>query len=266
MVKDMVSIIMLSHNSSPFVEASVRSVMAQTYQNWELLFMDDASSGGNIPMMMDLKDEAKIRFPDYSAIDRIKVSQTVYKRGETLNRNSSLKEARGRWIAFLDAGDIWEPTKLEKQVRFMEENGYAFSYTQFRSFNAKGKDLGIVISGPEHINEKDMLKCCWMGYLTVMYDAEKVGLKQVRGLKEANDYALWMQVAERNDCYLLPECLASQLSVKGLWWRLLISKKWTWRYEAYRKIEDVNPFKATYYTIRNLIYTAYKWFKYTEKR
>lgn len=262
----LVSVIMLSHNSAQYVEASVRSVMAQTYQNWELLFLDDASNEANIPLMLDLKEEAKIKNPDYTFIDRIKVSQTVYQRGEIVNRNSSLKEARGRWIAFLDAGDIWEPTKLEKQVRFMEENGYAFSYTQFRSFNAKGKDLGVVISGPEHINEKEMLKCCWMGYLTVMYDAEKVGLKQVKGLKEANDYALWMMVAERNDCHLLPECLAKQLSVKGLWWRLLISKKLMWRYEAYRKIEDVNPIKATYYTIRNLIYTAYKWFKYTEKR
>jgi glycosyltransferase involved in cell wall biosynthesis len=261
----MVSIIMLSKNQAQFVEESVRSVMAQTYKNWELLFVDDNSKDKTINLMMKLKDEARIRKEDYTFIDRIKVTQTVYQRGETMNRNSSVKEARGRWIAFLDAGDIWEPTKLEKQVRFMEENGYSFSYTQFRSFNAKGMDLGIVMSGPDHITERDMLKCCWMGYLTVMYDAGKVGLKQVKGLNEANDYALWMLVAEKNDCHLLPECLAKQLSVKGLWWRLLTSKKWMWRYEAYRKIEDVNPIKATYYTIRNMFYTAYKWCKYAKK-
>ena len=136
-VKDygLVSIIMLSHNQAQYVEESVRSVMAQTYQNWELLFMDDNSKDKTITLMMDLKDEAKIRREDYSIIDRIKVSQTVSDRGESVNRNKSLKEARGRWIAFLDVGDVWAPDKLKKQIRFMEENGYAFSYHKYGLMN-----------------------------------------------------------------------------------------------------------------------------------
>lgn len=77
----MVSIVMLSHNRAQYVEESVRSVMNQTYQNWELLFVDDNSKDNTITMMMDLKDEAKIRREDYSVIDRIKVSQTVTDRG-----------------------------------------------------------------------------------------------------------------------------------------------------------------------------------------
>ena len=110
-VKDygMVSIVMLSHNQAQYVEESVRSVMAQTYQNWELLFVDDNSKDNTITMMMDLKNEAKIRREDYSFIERIKVAQTVTNRGESVNRNKALREARGRWIAFLDVGDIWAP-------------------------------------------------------------------------------------------------------------------------------------------------------------
>ena len=110
-----------------------------------------------------------------------------------------------------------------------------------------------------------MRKCCWMGYLTVMYDREIIGDIQVNGLKEANDYALWLQVARRSDCYLLPECLASQMSEEGLLHRLLTSGKWTWRYGAYRKIEKMNPISAIYMTIRNMVYATWKWRQYVER-
>ena len=272
--KSLVSIIMLSRNKGQFLEASVRSVMSQTYKNWELLIVDDASHDDTIYLLMKLKTEDRRRtgkwhgrtlMDDGTLSDRINITKTVESRGETNNRNSALREAKGKWIAFLDAGDIWEPTKLEKQVAFMEEHGYAFSYTMFNSIDAEHRDLGHVMTGPECISHKDMMKCCWMGYLTVMYDAEEIGMLQVEGLDEANDYALWLQVAWKVDCHLLPECLASQMSEKGLCHRLLMSSKWNWRYWTYRKIERMNPFAAMYMTVRNLVYTAWKWWKYREK-
>lgn len=123
MNNDLASIIMLSHNQAHYVEESVRSVMNQTYSNWELLFIDDNSIDKTIAMMMDLKDEARIRKEDYTIIDRIKVFQTVSDRGESVNRNKALREARGHWIAFLDVGDVWAPDKLENQIKFMEVYG-----------------------------------------------------------------------------------------------------------------------------------------------
>ena len=114
---DLVSIIMLSHNQAQFVEESVRSVINQTYKNWELLFLDDNSKDNTITLMMDLKDEAKIKNEDGTVTDRIKVSKTVSDRGGVINRNSSLKGTQGRWIAFLNVGDVWAPDKLEKQIR-----------------------------------------------------------------------------------------------------------------------------------------------------
>lgn len=258
--KDGVSIIMLSCYKAQFIEASIRSVLAQTYTNWELLVVDDSSKDGTISKVLRLRDE----LDNYDA-HKIIVSQTVFKRGETINRNSALREARGRWIAFLDAGDVWEPTKLERQVMFMEENGYFFSYMPFRNIDDKQNDSGYIMSGPEYITKKDLLKCCWLGYLTVMYDQKKVGQLQVTGLKEANDYALWLQAIQKADCHLLNECLACQMSPKGLWHRLLTSNKLTWRYETYRKIEGSNPIISAYMAIRNILYTAYKWWKYTKK-
>ena len=114
MEKNLVSIIMLSHDHEELVEESVRSVLAQTYTNWELLFVDDNSRDNTLTKMMELMDEARIKNEHGTRIERIKVSRTVSEKGVSANRNSSLNEARGRWIAFLDVGDVWTPDKLEK--------------------------------------------------------------------------------------------------------------------------------------------------------
>ena len=265
MSNDLVSIIMLSHNSVQFVEESVRSVMAQTYKNWELLFVDDNSKDNTITLMMDLKDEAKIRKPDYTFIDRIKVSQTVSNRGESVNRNKALKEARGRWIAFLDVGDVWAPDKLEKQVRFMEENGYAFSYHKYGLMNNKSEYRGVVVSGKVHVTFDDMLRCCWPRYLTVMYDAQKVGKIRLHNTKENNDYALWLTISEKNDCYLLDENLATMRTPYGMFSRFLRTDKVKWRYEVYRVEEDLGPITSFLYTIRNGWNGLRKWMKYVKR-
>ena len=261
----MVSIVMLSHNQAQYVEESVRSVMAQTYQNWELLFMDDNSKDNTITLMMDLRNEAKIRREDYRFIDRIKVSQTVTDRGVSVNRRSSLKEARGRWIAFLDVGDVWAPDKLEKQIRFMEEKGYACSYTEYGLMNNKSENRGYVVSGKEHVNHLDMLKCCWPGYLTVMYDASKVGHVRVQNVKENNDYAIWLNITDKHECHLLAENLATMRTPYGVFSRWLRTDKVKWRYECYRTEEDLGPVTSFFYTIRNGWYWIVKWMKYVRR-
>jgi len=161
----LVSIIMLSHNSGRFVKETIESVKAQTYQNWELLFVDDNSKDDTIHQMMELKGDDK----------RINVSLSVYEKGVSYLKNKALKEARGRWIAFLDVGDVWAPDKLEKQMKFMEANSYAFSYTKYGLMDNKSKNRSVIIGGKEHINYTDMQKCCWPCYLTVMCDVSKVG-------------------------------------------------------------------------------------------
>lgn len=92
-----------------------------------------------------------------------------------VSRNLALREAKGRWIAFLDSDDLWEPEKLEKQVRFMVENGYKFSYTEYQEMDADGNLTGVRISGPKHMTKRRMYNFCWPGCLTVMYDASAVG-------------------------------------------------------------------------------------------
>ena len=259
MNNDLVSIIMLSHNKGQFVEESVRCVLAQTYTNWELIFVDDASKDSTIRQLMELKDEIGKKLAS-----KIRILQTVDQRGKTRNRNSALKGARGRWIAFLDAGDVWMPDKLERQIAFMEENGYACSYTCYGVMDMQSKDRGVVVSGKEHINHKEMLKCCWPAYMTVIYDAEKVGRMCVRTCRH-NDYALWLNVTDRNDFYLLPEKLAMLRTKWDVLGRFLLTNKARWRYDAYRIDEDLGPVKSFFYTIRNGFYGIVKWLNYVKR-
>lgn len=252
MTNDLVSIIMLSKDNGRYIRETIESVLAQTYQNWELSFLDDKS-----------KDDTISRMMEYVQDKRFKISQNSQPRGEIASMNATLRDARGRWITFLNVGDVWEPEKLEKQVVFMEEHGYAFSYHQYRLMDTASKDRGFLCGGKEHVTCDDMKKCCWPAYLTVMYDAEKVGIVNFRS-DWTNYYALWMNVSERYDCYLLPENLATLRTKWGRMGKILLTNNFRWRYDAYRLEEDYGRFKSLMYTIRNMWYGLVKWWKYVK--
>ena len=254
MTNDLVSIIMLSYNKERYVRESVESVLAQTYRNWELIFMDDSSVDDTISLMMD-----------YVRDRRIRVSQNVQSKGSAASMNSALRDARGRWVAFLNVGDLWEPEKLERQVAFMEERGYDFSYTKYRYIDMESRSRGDMMGGLERVTHRDLTKCCWMGYLTVMYDAEKLGRFQVRNIWEHNDYALWMKVSEWADCYLLPECLASLRVKHRLLSPLPMFDKVRWRYEVFHTVENLNSVISVWLTIRNMVGGFMKKVKFVER-
>ncbi len=266
MMNDLVSIIMLSHDNGRYVRETVESVLAQTYQNWEIVFVDDSSKDDTLSQMAELRETCKWKKEDRTVVDRVQMVMNVQTKGYGVSLNSGLRDAKGRWIAFLDVGDVWEPTKLEKQVAFMEEHGYAFSYTKFDVMNLRSEDRGIVIGGKEHVSYKDMQKCCWPSYLTVMYDASKVGKMRVRNLGRNNDYALWLNVCEKVDCHLLDENLAKLRTKWNLLGRFLLTDKLKWRYECYRIEEGLGPVTSVLYTVRNMAFGVWKWVKYVKRK
>ncbi len=252
---DLVSIIMPSYNCGKYIEETIRSVQAQTYQNWEIIFMDDCSKDDTIKRMSELraKDE------------RIKLFQNPSNSGAAVSRNNALREAKGRWIAFLDSDDIWELTKLEKQVRFMVRNGYSFSYTAYEEIDNNSKETGVVISGPKHVTKAGMFSFCWPGCLTVMYDREKVGLIQIEDIKKNNDYAMWLKVCRKADCYLLDACLAKyrrgrQGSISTHGYTTLIK----WHYKLWHEAEKMNPIASAIMTGVNLACGFYKKLRYVK--
>ena len=253
---ELVSIIMPSYNCGKYVEDTVRSVQAQTYQNWEIIFVDDCSPDDTVSLVKELSETDS----------RIRLSQNKINSGAAVSRNNALREAKGRWIAFLDSDDLWEPKKLEKQLRFMEENGYAFSYTEYQEMDADGNLTGVTISGPKHVTKRGMYNFCWPGCLTVMYDREKIGLIQIEDIKKNNDYAMWLKVCKKADCYLLPEVLATyrrgrsgSVSSHGIATMIM------WHYKLWHKAEGNNPIAALWLTGVNLVFGFYKKIKYVKK-
>lgn len=253
--QDLVSIIMPTYECERFICESIKSVQAQTYQNWELIVVDDCSDDETVDVVLDMK----------RCDDRISIYQNSTNSGAAVSRNTALQYAKGRWIAFLDSDDLWEPTKLEKQIRFMEENSYAFTCHDYIEIDEQGKELGVHVSCKKHVGKFDMYACCWPGCLTVMYDAEKIGLIQITDVKMNNDTAMWLKVIREADCYLLPETLAkyrrrsNSITPEFLWKRIKA------HYPLFRVAEEMNPVAASFWVVVNVFGNAYKKLKYVKR-
>ncbi len=253
-MNELVSIIMPSYNTGKYIAESIKSVQAQTYENWELIIVDDCSKDNTDSVVAEFQDK------------RIVYLKNEVNSGAAVSRNRALREAKGRWIAFLDSDDLWLPEKLEKQVSFMRENGYAFSYTNYMEINEKSEPTGVKVTGPKHITKRGMYNYCWPGCLTVMYDANVVGLIQIQDIKKNNDYAMWLKVCKKADCYLLDEELAmyrrgrsGSISTHG--YAALIK----WHYKLFRDAEKQNMLMSGINTCINMMFGIYKKIHYVIK-
>lgn len=254
----LVSIIMPSYNTGRFIAESIRSVLAQTYTNWELIIVDDASTDDTDAVVEDLKRSC-------GRSEAIRYLKNAQNSGAAVSRNRALREARGKWIAFLDSDDLWTPDKLEKQLAFMAQNGYAFSYTRYGEMGEDGKQTGTLVGGPKRITKTGMFNYCWPGCLTVMYNREVVGDIQIVDIRKNNDYAIWLKACRKADCYLLPETLASYRKRGGSISRHSYVALIKWHYKLYREAEGLNPVNSLWITGRNLFFGVWKKFRYVER-
>lgn len=253
--KGLVSIIMPLYNTAEYTDESIKSVINQTYQNWELIIADDCSTDGSGKCA-----------EKFLADKRIKYFKNEFNEGAAVTRNRALRRAKGRWVAFLDSDDLWKSDKLEKQINFMIKHKFHFSYTKFKEINEKGEELGLEISGPSKITCSGMHNYCWMGCLTVMYEAKAIGLIQIADIKINNDYAMWLKVCKKANCYLLDEVLAmyrrgrrGSICSRGY----LASIKC--HYELYRKSENKTRFVSAISTLRNLFFGVIKKIIYVKR-
>lgn len=249
-MEDLVSIVMPSYNTARYIAASIESVLAQTYTAWELIIVDDCST--------DDTDEVVER---YLRDERIRYLKNESNQGAAVSRNYALREARGRWIAFLDSDDLWHSEKLERQIRFMLETGYPFTYTDYRICH-NGEWLPYVYYGPNTVNKRKMKNYCYFSTITVMYDREAVGLVQIEPIRKNNDYALWLRIVERTPCHRLGECLSYYIKHDGSissGSKLRLIKH---HYILWRIAEHKAPISACVLTIRNLFFGVIKKIKY----
>lgn len=252
----LVSIITPNWNCAGYVTKTIQSVQAQTYQNWEMIIVDDCSTDNS-----DL-----IIRPLLELDSRIRLLKNPQNMGAAMSRNYAIREAKGRWIAFLDSDDLWTPDKLEKQLEFMVAGGYHFSYTAYKEIDDRSCETGVLISGPRKVSKLGMFTFCWPGCLTVMYDMDYVGLVQIENIKKNNDYAMWLKVCHKAKCYLLNEPLAlyrrgrkGSISTHG--YGIMIK----WHYRMWHEAEGKNLVASVFWTGMNLVCGVYKKLRYVKR-
>lgn len=254
-MRDIVSVIMPSYNTAKYIAESIESVINQTYPHWELIIVDDCST-----------DDTDSVVAKYLSDGRIRYLKNEKNSGAAISRNYALREAKGKWIAFLDSDDVWLPDKLEKQIAFMENNGYCFSYTNYIEIDEESIPNGKRVTGPKRITKHGMYNYCWVGCLTVMYDADAVGLVQIQDIRKNNDYAMWLKVCKKADCYLLNETLGKyrkrtgSISRHGIWTMMI------WHYKMWRCVIDCGKVTAVFYTALNLLFGTAKKLLYVDRR
>ena len=248
-MEELVSIIMPSYNTAKYIKESINSVLAQTYMKWELIIVDDCSTDNTDEVIASISDE------------RIKYIKNDKNSGAAVSRNRALREATGKWIAFLDSDDIWHPKKLEKQISFMKKNNYKFTYTDYR-IQLNGVWLPYVYTGPNVVNERKMKDYCYFSTITVIYDREYVGLIQIEPIRKNNDYAMWLKIIKKTPCYRYPVCLSSYIKHEGSISSGSKLKLIKHHYIMWKIAEKKTSISAAIFTIRNLFWGTIKKIRY----
>lgn len=185
--KPLVSVIMPSYNTEKYIAKSIDSVLRQTYQNWELIITVNPSI-----------DRTAIIAKEYCERDpRIHLITPDQHQGIAEARQTSIQQARGRYLAFLDSDDIWVHEKLEKQVKFMQDNDLAFTYGDYEIIDTNGKPTGKIIHNDGIVDYNKYLKNTIIGCGSVMLDKEKVGEIKAPSNEVNDDMGLWCSIMRR---------------------------------------------------------------------
>lgn len=238
---DLVSIIVPVYNAEKFIKDTIKTVLNQTYKNWELLLINDCSYDNSTNIIEDYRKNDK----------RIHLINLEKNSGAAIARNTGIDNAKGRYIAFLDADDLWNEKKLEKQLNFIKDNNYEFTYTSYEFADEQGNRNGKIVIVPKQINYKQALKNTTIFTSTVIFDVKELGKELIKmpDVKRGQDTATWWKILKTG---IVAHGLQESLSVYRRSSNTLSSNKIkalrrTWN--LYRKVEKMNVVKSIYYFI-----------------
>lgn len=238
MENGLVSIIVPVYNAEKFIRETIQTVLNQTYKNWELLLVNDCSA-----------DSSKNIIEEYEKKDkRIHLIELEQNSGAAIARNTGIENSKGRYIAFLDADDLWDNQKLEKQLKFIKEHDYEFTYTSYEFSDENGNKNGKIVEVPGNINYKQALKNTTIFTSTVIFDVKKLGKELIKmpNVKRGQDTATWWKVLKTG---IVAHGLQESLSVYRRSNNTLSSNKIkalkrTWN--LYRSVEHLSIPKSLY--------------------
>ncbi|UFH59369.1 glycosyltransferase family 2 protein [Sulfurovum mangrovi] len=246
-MRELVSIITPSYNSEKFIAQTIEAVLDQTYNNWEMIIVDDQSTDNSVKLI-----------DAYAQKDtRIKCIVLEENSGPAVARNRAIEEAQGRYIAFLDADDLWMPQKLEKQIAFMQKENIALSYTGYYRFEQSKDQIKDEITVPLKVDYHELLKQNIIGCLTAVYDTGILGKVTMPLIRKRQDFGLWLKILKEVPyAYALQEPLAYyRIHTDSISSNKIITSKYNWK--LYREVEKLPWYKAVYYfawyTYRSLL-------------
>lgn len=240
-MEPLVSIITPTYNSEKFIKETINSVIQQNYNNWEMIIVDDCSKDKTIEFVKNVIKENK-------KFTLISLKENV---GAGIARNIAIKKAKGKYIAFLDSDDIWSKNKLEKQINFMEENNYNFTFTDFHRINEDGKIIKK-LKVPKITTYRKNLYYNVVQTSTVIYNQEKLGKIYMPEIRKRQDYGLFQKILEKTKGYGLNEDLMTyKVRKQSLSFNKRELIKWQWKF--YREVLNLGRIKSTFHLILYII-------------
>lgn len=247
--ESLISIITPAYNSEKYIESTILSVINQTYKNWEMIIIDDSS-----------KDSTHDIISRYNIIDsRIRVISLEKNSGVSNARNIGISKAQGSWIAFLDSDDIWQPTKLEKQIELINREKVEFVFTGSSFIDSENKPLGTVFEVPEKISYKKLRNHNVISCSSVLINKRFFSEFMMENDGMSEDYALWLKILNTGiDAY--------GINLPLLVYRISSSSKSGNKFKSFGMAYKVfrllgyNIVRSTYFTMRHL-FASFKKYK-----
>ncbi|WP_343696171.1 glycosyltransferase family 2 protein [Flavobacterium sp.] len=198
-MNDLVSILTPTYNTEKFIRATIESVQNQTYENWEMILVDDASTDKTVSVIEEFTEKDS----------RIKLFKLEKNSGNGFARNAALDKASGKYIAYLDADDVWFSDKLEKQIHFLKTNNQPFTFSYYDSIDEEGNNLNRRVEAPQPLIYKQLFFCNYVGNLTAIYDAEYFGKIKLESSEKRQDWRIWLTILKQiKSAEAVPESLA----------------------------------------------------------
>jgi glycosyltransferase involved in cell wall biosynthesis len=186
-MSELVSIITPTFNAEKYIRATLQSVLNQSYQNWEMILVDDASTDLTVSIIEEFAQKDI----------RIKLFKLAENSGNGFARNVALEKAAGKYIAYLDADDLWFPLKLEKQIQFLKANNLPFTFSFYDCIDEEGNSLNRRVEAPLNLTYNQLFFCNYVGNLTAIYDVDYFGKIALEASQKRQDWRLWLTILKQ---------------------------------------------------------------------
>ena len=246
----LVSIVTPSYNTSKYILDTIRSVISQTYTNWEMIIVDDCSTDNSVEIIQNIQ-----------ILDsRVHLIELQKNAGPAIARNKAIEAASGNYIAFIDSDDLWNKNKLEKQLEFMKYNNVNFTFSSYNIIDENNNEIGM-FKTKSYIDYYDLLKTNSIGCLTAIYNVDALGKSFMPDISKRQDLGLWLKIIKRlGHAQGIMEPLASyRILSNSVSSNKLIVSLYQWK--IYRDVENIGFFRSVFYFIN---YTYYGWKKYRQ--